>query len=183
MPVLKCWNHGQKLHLQVYKNYELCSHYFSDLKCFFNKDPTFLQYVARLPTNTFASKNCILLSKVRTFFIENDAEIFIWHIIHGSLLTKDLRWLLWWINLQWLILVKLSLKNKNNFFAKYHCEIQVHTILVCTLYSIKYSKNRLVIELYIVDMQCGDKTSQQWKLVKSFVRWRVCWLSKCWATC
>jgi hypothetical protein len=62
----KCWNHGQKLHLQVYKNYELCSHYFSDLKCFFNKDPTVLQYVARLPTN--ASKNCILLSKVRTFF-------------------------------------------------------------------------------------------------------------------
>jgi hypothetical protein len=25
------------------------------------------------------------------------------------------------------------------FFAKNHCEIQVHTILVCALYSIKYS--------------------------------------------
>jgi hypothetical protein len=30
------------------------------------------------------------------------------------------------------------LKSKNNFFAKNHCEIQVRTILLCTLYSIKY---------------------------------------------
>jgi hypothetical protein len=34
--------------------------------------------------------------------------------------------------------VKLFLKNKNNIFAKNHGEIQVRTILVCTLYSIKY---------------------------------------------
>jgi len=27
---------------------------------------------------------------------------------------------------------------KKTFFAKNHCEIQVHTILVCALYSIKY---------------------------------------------
>jgi hypothetical protein len=35
--------------------------------------------------------------------------------------------------------VKLFLKNKNKiFFAKNHCEIQVHTILVCALCAIKY---------------------------------------------
>ncbi len=34
--------------------------------------------------------------------------------------------------------MKLFLKNKNNFFATNHCEIQVRTILVCALYSIKY---------------------------------------------
>ncbi len=34
--------------------------------------------------------------------------------------------------------MRLFLKNKNNFFAKNHCEIQVRTILVCTLYSIEY---------------------------------------------
>jgi hypothetical protein len=28
--------------------------------------------------------------------------------------------------------------NKNNFFAKNHYEIQLRTLLVCTLYSIKY---------------------------------------------
>jgi hypothetical protein len=35
--------------------------------------------------------------------------------------------------------VKLLLKNKTIFFAKNHCEIQVRSILVCALYSIKYS--------------------------------------------
>jgi hypothetical protein len=35
--------------------------------------------------------------------------------------------------------VKLFLKNENIFVAKNDCEIQVRTILVCTLYSIKYS--------------------------------------------
>ena len=30
-------------------------------------------------------------------------------------------------------------KYKNNFFAKNHSEIQVHTILICALYLIKYS--------------------------------------------
>jgi hypothetical protein len=36
------------------------------------------------------------------------------------------------------MLMKLFLKNKNIFFAKNQCEIQLNTILVCTLYSIKY---------------------------------------------
>ena len=35
---------------------------------------------------------------------------------------------------------EIILKNKNNIFAKNHCEIKVCTILVCTLYSIKYGE-------------------------------------------
>jgi hypothetical protein len=58
--------------------------------------------------------------------------------IYGRYLRKCLRWLLWWINLQGLSLVKLFFKIKITFFAKNHCEFQVRTILVCTLYSIKY---------------------------------------------
>ena len=33
---------------------------------------------------------------------------------------------------------EIILEKQNIFFAKNHCEIQVRTILVCTLYSIKY---------------------------------------------
>jgi hypothetical protein len=33
---------------------------------------------------------------------------------------------------------EIILEKKNIFFAKNHCEIQVHPILVCALYSIKY---------------------------------------------
>jgi hypothetical protein len=40
--------------------------------------------------------------------------------------------------------LKLFLNNKNKFFAKNHCEIQVRTILVCALYSIKY-RNFLIL--------------------------------------
>jgi hypothetical protein len=40
--------------------------------------------------------------------------------------------------------VKLFLKNRNNFFAKNHCEIQVRTILVCALYLIKYGRHTMV---------------------------------------
>jgi hypothetical protein len=35
---------------------------------------------------------------------------------------------------------EIILKNKINFFDKNYCEIQVFTILVCELYSIKYGK-------------------------------------------
>ncbi len=73
------------------------------------------------------------------FYIENDAEIFPAHYML-KVAEKGLRWLLWWINLQWLILVKLFLKNRNKNFAKNHCEIQVRTILECVWYSIKYGE-------------------------------------------
>jgi hypothetical protein len=38
----------------------------------------------------------------------------------------------------------IFLKTKIVVFAKNHCEFQVHTVLVCTLYTIKYGK--LVID-------------------------------------
>jgi hypothetical protein len=69
--------------------------------------------------------------------MENDAEIFLVHYtwkvaeMMASMMNK-----LAMINSCEIILEKL-----NNFFAKNHCEIQVHTILVCTLYSIKYRFN------------------------------------------
>jgi hypothetical protein len=57
-------------------------------------------------------------------------------------------------------LVKLFLKNKNNFLAKNHFEIQVRTILICTLYSIKYSivsyfisHQQQIKRLYNIDCQ------------------------------
>jgi hypothetical protein len=57
--------------------------------------------------------------------------------IHGRSLEKGLRCLVWWINFQWLILVKLFSKKNSD---KNYYEFQVHTILVCALYSIKYRK-------------------------------------------
>ncbi len=69
--------------------------------------------------------------------------------IHGRYLRKGLRWILWWINLQLLIHVTLFLKNKNNFFSKNRCEIQVRTILICTLYSIKYSIQTVIYIFYV----------------------------------
>jgi hypothetical protein len=57
--------------------------------------------------------------------------------IHWELLRNGLRWLLWWINFQRLILVKLFLKN--NFFlpkiiVKFRCALYLYA-----LYLIKYS--------------------------------------------
>ncbi len=53
--------------------------------------------------------------------------------------------------------MKLFLKNKNNFFAKNYCEIQVRTILVCTLYSIKYGNTvslqfSICVEAMVVEL-------------------------------
>ncbi len=56
-------------------------------------------------------KYCILSSIVHTFLHWKWCWNIPWNI-HGM----GLRWLLWWIKMQWLILVKLFLKNRNNFF-------------------------------------------------------------------
>ena len=45
--------------------------------------------------------------------------------------------------------MKYFLKNKNNFFAKNHCEVQACTILVCALYSIKYGTQDYVNSKYV----------------------------------
>jgi hypothetical protein len=67
--------------------------------------------------------------------------------------------------------VKLLLKIKNNFFAKNYCEIQVRTILICALYSIKYGievdlKNRIKM-FSNVSREIGSLLS----LVYFFVGW------------
>jgi hypothetical protein len=48
---------------------------------------------------------------------------------------------------------KLFFKN-DFFFAKNHCEIQVSTILVCALYSIKYGIIQYSIMLRVVYAEC-----------------------------
>ncbi len=82
-------------------------------------------------------------------------------------LRNGLRWLLWWINLQSLNLVKLFLKNKNNFFAKNHCEFQVRTILVCTLYTIKYGNKNMYFSFF----QCflSDTKPAFFKASRAFI--------------
>jgi hypothetical protein len=52
--------------------------------------------------------------------------------------------------------VKIFLKNKNNFIAKNHREIWVRTILVWTLYLIKYSKWSAFQVLYSWVGSCND---------------------------
>jgi hypothetical protein len=42
------------------------------------------------------------------------------------------------------------LKNFKNFFAKNDCDIQVRTILLCTLYSIKYG----IVSNHLSEEQC-----------------------------
>jgi hypothetical protein len=78
------------------------------------------------------------------FIIENDAEIFpvnfTWKVAEkGFNMTFKKK------NLQWLILVKLFLKNKFKKYAKNHDEIHVRTTLICTLYSIKYGNNESLL--------------------------------------
>jgi hypothetical protein len=72
---------------------------------------------------------------MRTFYIENDAEIFpvhyTWKVAEKGFKMAFMTNKLAMINFCEIILEK---------YAKNHCEIQVHTILVCTLYLIKYGK-------------------------------------------
>ncbi len=68
--------------------------------------------------------------------------------------------------------MKLFLKNKNNFFAKNHCEIQVHTILVCTLYSIKNSN-------YMMEMFARLKHSSLLKVSMNWAQNRlIIWVAE-----
>ncbi len=70
--------------------------------------------------------------------MENDAEIFpahyTWKVAEKGFKMASMMNKLAIINSCEIILEKL-----NNFFAKNNCEIQVGTILVCALFSIKYS--------------------------------------------
>jgi hypothetical protein len=77
--------------------------------------------------------------KCALFYMENDAEIFpahcTWKVAEKVFNMASMMNKLGMIN-SW----EIILKNKIIFFAKNHHEIQVSTILVCELYSIKYGK-------------------------------------------
>ncbi len=79
---------------------------------------------------------------MHTFCIENDAEMFpanyTWKVADKGFKMVFMMNKLAMINSCEIIL--------EIFFAKNHCEIQVRTILVCALYSIKYG-NALCIRL------------------------------------
>jgi hypothetical protein len=65
----------------------------------------------------------ILSSIVCTFYIENDAEIFPAHYT-WEVAEKGFKMALWWINLQWLILLKLFLKkNCQKIIVKFRCTL------------------------------------------------------------
>ncbi len=68
------------------------------------------------------------------FTLKNDAEIF---PVNYTWKVTEKGYNVMAFMMQWIILVKLCVKNKVCCFAKNHCEIQVHTILVCALYLIK----------------------------------------------
>jgi hypothetical protein len=70
--------------------------------------------------------------------MENDADIFPAHYT-WKVAEKEFKMDCMMNKLAIIILVKLFLKNKIYFFDKNYYEIQVRTILVCALYSIKYS--------------------------------------------
>jgi hypothetical protein len=86
--------------------------------------------------------------------VEYDAEIFpahyTWKVAEKGFMMASMMNKL-------VILLKLFLKNKINFFAKNHCQIQVHTILVCALYSIKYSN---LFKLTLLAIRLGRRLLQ-----------------------
>ncbi len=66
-----------------------------------------------------------------TFYIENDAEIspvhYTWKVAEKGFKIAFM-----------MIKLTMIISFETIFLAKNHCEIQVHTILVCALYSMKY---------------------------------------------
>jgi hypothetical protein len=68
--------------------------------------------------------------------MENDAEIFpahySWKVAEKWFKMASM------MNKLAMNYCEIILEKYNNFFDKNHCEIQAHTILVCTLYLIKY---------------------------------------------
>jgi hypothetical protein len=74
------------------------------------------------------------------FYIENDAKIFPAHYT-WKVAEKGFKIAFMMNKLAMIISFKFKknfLKIKKKIFAKNHCEIQVRTLLVCALYSIKY---------------------------------------------
>ncbi len=87
------------------------------------------QFLCRIFT-AFYQVQCTLLC------IEKDTEIFPAHYT-WKVAEKVFKMAFMMNKLAMINFLKLFLKNKYNSFAKNHREIQVHAILICTLYSIK----------------------------------------------
>jgi hypothetical protein len=68
--------------------------------------------------------------------MENDAEIFPAHYT-WKVTVKGFKMASMMTKLAMINSCEIILEKVNYFFAKNHCEIQVRTILVCALYSIK----------------------------------------------
>ncbi len=98
-----------------------------------------------MPHNKTLTTYHILLSIVRTFYVESDAEIFpahyTWKVTEKAFKIDFMMNKLAMINSCKSFLEKL----KKNIFFKNHCEIQVRTVLECTLYSIKYGSITLLL--------------------------------------
>ncbi len=92
----------------------------------------------------------ILSSIVRTFYIEDDAEIFPAHYT-WKVVEKGFKMAFMMNKLAMINSFEITLE-KYNFFAKNHCEIKVRTILICALYSIKYGN---LIAINLVILCCG----------------------------
>ncbi len=73
--------------------------------------------------------------------MENDAEIFPAHYT-WEVAEKGFKMAFMMNKLAMINFSEIILETKNNFFAKNHCKIQVWTILVHTLYSIRYGVYR-----------------------------------------
>jgi hypothetical protein len=71
------------------------------------------------------------MSIVQIFYIENDSEIFPAHYT-WKVAEKGFKMAFIMNKLAMNNSCEIILEKKNNF-AKYHCEIQVHNILVCAL--------------------------------------------------
>ncbi len=81
----------------------------------------------------------ILSSIVCTIDIENDAEILRAHYT-WKVTEKGFKMAFMMNNLAMMNSCEIILEKQKYFFGKNHSKIQVRTILVCTLYSIKYGK-------------------------------------------
>ena len=75
---------------------------------------------------------------MHTFCIENDAEIFPLHYT-WKVADKGFKMAFMMNKIAVIISCEIILEKQKLIFAKNYHEIQVRTILVCTLFSIKYS--------------------------------------------
>ncbi len=84
---------------------------------------------------------------VHFFYIENDAEIFPLHYTQ-KVAEKGFKMAFMMNKIAMINTCEIiPEKIKIFFFAKYHCEIWVRTILTCPLYSIKYGNYSNIVKM------------------------------------